>query len=288
MRNKKVSFLLSKEGPVTAEVKGDDDVLTKEDPYKKPDNLHEKESLAAEKARERVETASKEEKEYHTFCFPLNSIVVYDDILISNDSTSAHESNDPRLHKREMTNILRHLAEVAGASSNHLKLNCFMVFHSYNFNGGSVNNAETALYSRIIKNNLKSFTLFPISSREIRNILQSNSSGAQYIGIKDLTNVAFNQTAYYDTLNSQSEKPVRNSLTFSFPENCVNDKSINFRINELNLDDGVKSSLYLPPAFLTHDLLARSEKLSTTTTTTTTAASLPPDEEEDLKTRIFS
>ena len=183
-----------------------------------------------------------------------------------------------------MTNILRHLAEVAGASSNHLKLNIFTVFHSYNFNGGSINNAETALYSRIIKNNMKSFTLFPISSREIRNLLQSNSSGTQFIGIKELTNVAFNQTAYYDSLNNQNEKPVKNCLTFTFPENCVNAKSLNFRINELNLDDGVKSALYLPPAFLAHDLLAASETTSATTAATTTATSL----DEDLKSRILS
>ena len=133
----------------------------------------------------------------------------------------------------------------------------------------------------IIKNNIKSFTLFPINSREIRNILQSNSSGSDFMGIKELTNVAFNQTAYYDTLNNQSEKPVRNCLTFAFPENCVNDRCINFRLNELNLDDDVKSSsLYLPPAFLTHDLLvaARSDNLSTRSS---------PDK-EDLKSRIFS
>ena len=266
------------------EVKDADDITsTKEgETYKNPHSLHGKET-PAEKAREHVQKASEQEKEYKTICFPINSILIFDDILISSDLSSHDNENDPRQQKREMTNILRHLSQVAGAGSNHLKLNTLMVFHSYNFSGGSVNNAETALYSRIIKNNLKSFTLFPINSREIRNILQSNSSGQDYIAIKELTNVAFNQSAYYDTLNKQSENPPKNCLTFAFPENCVNDKTVNFRINDLSLDEGTKAALFLPPAFLTHDLLTRSDKLSSTTTTTT-----PLPDEEDVKSRIFS
>ena len=59
-------------------------------------------------------------------------------------------------------------------------------------------------------------------------------------------------TFFEDPLNEQHTNDMRSSLTFSFPDSCINDLSLNFRSTELNLKD-MSSPLFLPISYLTHD-----------------------------------
>ena len=93
--------------------------------------------------------------------------------------------------------------------------------------------------------------------RELRTLLQTNVAGREYSSIKTILNKVFGQNTYFEDPLNKLYDGLKSSLTFSFPDSCINDINVNFRTNELNLLSG-HSPLFLH----THTLTPRSLSFS--------------------------
>ena len=103
-----------------------------------------------------------------------------------------------------------------------------------------------------------------MNSRELRTLLQTNSTGIEYSSIKTILNKVFGQNTYFEDPLNELYDGLKSSVTFSFPDSCINDINVNFRSNELNLLSLGHSPLYLPISFLTHDDLLPSKRIDKT------------------------
>ena len=72
-------------------------------------------------------------------------------------------------------------------------------------------------------------------------------------------NKVFSQNTYFEDPLNELYEGLKSSLTFSFPDQCIND-GLNFRSNELSLLSKNLTPLFLPISFLTHDDLLPSKQ----------------------------
>ena len=77
----------------------------------------ETQTLAAEEARKKISQAQEVHESNKTTSLPIGSLIILDDVMIPSEKTS-----NLREQKQEMLGILKHIAEIFSASSNHLSL----------------------------------------------------------------------------------------------------------------------------------------------------------------------
>ena len=177
-----------------------------------------------------------------------NCIILMDDIQIGSASQGKELSGESKDKKKQLR-ILQTISQIFSYLSNHLSLNALIIAHDITLSSGS--GGKSADYVRLIKSNINFWLLFPLSTREIRSLLISYSSGIEYGAIRNIINTALQPKHTSDDPYTSDRVSISPCLGFFFP-NAASDKQVlNFIENPLNAIFQDNSPL-LPIATLSH------------------------------------
>ena len=162
-------------------------------------------------------------------------------------STDESKTND----KKKDLRILEILSRFYAADSNHLSLHCLCVAHSVTLSAGG---GRAADYVRLIRNNVNFWILFPLTTRETRSLLLSNSSGEDFLFLKTLIILALKPKYPIDDPYVSDRVAASPHLAFYFPSTLSDKRTLNFFSNTLSAVFPQNDPL-LPLATLRHKLL---------------------------------
>ena len=175
--------------------------------------------------------------------FPASALLIIDDLqcVDSEDGDQVSKSNT------FLPEILNHIQNLVIRDCNHFSINLVLISHHPNF--GVSGNNKSATLVRTIRSNMDSYTIYKLSSRDLRLFLTSISSGDDYLTLKTIFTEAFQGDTKFPENDENGRATMAPSLTFS-----MHDTKLNFRENLCNLNaDYNVIQPYLPMSLLKFD-----------------------------------
>ena len=254
-----------KEDDKEEEEEEEDHAMESSDSYKRQKisddghNLSEPNRVAAELARlkSEEELVSKHTNTDKVLFLP-GAFLLLDDVQIGSQSQGKElsgESKDKKKHLR----VLQMISQIFSYMSNHLSLNVLVIGHDINLSGSGGRSGD---YVRLIRSNINFWLLFPLSTREIRSLLVSYTTGTEYSAIRDLISTALQPNHTVDDPYTSERVSITPCLGFFFPNAASDRQVLNWLENPLNAIFQDNSPL-LPLATLSHTVLANQTAPST-------------------------